>query len=982
MMNRIYRLVWNATQQAWIVAGEFSGACKKTKTVGTLLVIGCATISPLTQAACTNSSGATVATGAATAGSTLTCSGTTAGQYDINTPNVTLTNTGTLTGAGLLTYGLLYVSSTNGSGANIVNQGQAIWTDAQFGGGGTGTRAAFNVGAIYDNNWTSASFLNDTNGAITIDVSTLGASRTIAAVSASARQGSASVTNKGSITITSASTTASSSIAGMVGIGKNVQIYNSGTINLIASAGAATYGLLINTNILNGTGLIENSGSVVLSTSGNAYAVTLGNITSAPTSLTINNSGILAVTGGRSQAVIYLSAEVGSTPIVVNNTSTGVMQADDGAYSINFASAVARPVQITNAGTIVGAIRTRAGDDSYVQTSGSLKGSMNLGDGNNTVALSGGTITGNIITGTGDDTLSISGGSLSGSIFTGAGTDVVNLSGSADVSNTLQIDGGTGSTTVNIDGLAVKGFTGANDITNGINLTNIETINLGSGTDFTLLGNLFETAATDHTLNIASDATLEAGSGTGLYTIYGDVNNSGKVSLQDSTAGNQLTVTGDWTGSAGTVLLNTVLGGDDSLTDKLVISGSATGTTYVKVNNENGTGAQTLEGIEVISTGSSTSDAFVQSGRIVAGVYDYHLQQGTTSGSNMNNWYLTSSVTDAGSTTGYTPTLRPEIASYTANLAAANTLFNTRLHDRLGETRYTDVLTGEQKVTSLWLRSQGGRNSATMSDGQNKTTANRYVFQMGGDVAQGSTDGVNRLHLGVMGGYGNQHSSTHNSLTGYGSKGTLEGYSTGVYGTWFQNEVEKTGLYVDSWAQYNWFDNTVKGDGLSEEKYKSRGVTASVESGYTLHTGSYTTAQGMKNDFYLEPQVQLTWSGVKADDHTESNGTHVQGAGNGNLQTRVGTRLYMKGRSALDRETQREFEPFVEVNWIYNSQQYGTRMNGVSDSLRGTRNIGELKTGVEAKLSDNVNLWGSVGQQMGGSGYHDTQGVVGIKALF
>ena len=220
MMNRIYRLVWNATQQAWIVAGEFSGACKKTKTVGTLLVIGCATISPLTQAACTNSSGATVATGAATAGSTLTCSGTTAGQYDINTPNVTLTNTGTLTGAGLLTYGLLYVSSTNGSGANIVNQGQAIWTDAQYGGGGTGTRAAFNVGAIYDNNWTSASFLNDTNGAITIDVSTLGASRTIAAVSASARQGSASVTNKGSITITSASTTASSSIAGMYGTGK------------------------------------------------------------------------------------------------------------------------------------------------------------------------------------------------------------------------------------------------------------------------------------------------------------------------------------------------------------------------------------------------------------------------------------------------------------------------------------------------------------------------------------------------------------------------------------------------------------------------------------------------------------------------------------------------------------------------------------------------------------------------------------------
>ena len=30
-MNRIYRLVWNATQQAWVVAGEFCRTHKKTK---------------------------------------------------------------------------------------------------------------------------------------------------------------------------------------------------------------------------------------------------------------------------------------------------------------------------------------------------------------------------------------------------------------------------------------------------------------------------------------------------------------------------------------------------------------------------------------------------------------------------------------------------------------------------------------------------------------------------------------------------------------------------------------------------------------------------------------------------------------------------------------------------------------------------------------------------------------------------------------
>ncbi|TBM33301.1 autotransporter outer membrane beta-barrel domain-containing protein, partial [Hafnia paralvei] len=100
---------------------------------------------------------------------------------------------------------------------------------------------------------------------------------------------------------------------------------------------------------------------------------------------------------------------------------------------------------------------------------------------------------------------------------------------------------------------------------------------------------------------------------------------------------------------------------------------------------------------------------------------------------------------------------RPEGGSYIANLAAANTLFNTRLHDRLGETQYIDALTGEKKVTSLWLRQVGGHNNWRDSSGQLKTQSNSYVAQLGGDVAQWSTDGLNRGHLGLMTGYANSH---------------------------------------------------------------------------------------------------------------------------------------------------------------------------------------------------------------------------------
>ena len=103
-------------------------------------------------------------------------------------------------------------------------------------------------------------------------------------------------------------------------------------------------------------------------------------------------------------------------------------------------------------------------------------------------------------------------------------------------------------------------------------------------------------------------------------------------------------------GNNGNLFLDTVLGDDSSPTDKLVVSGSATGTTYVKVTNEGGTGARTLNGIELITTGSSTDDAFVQSGRIAAGAYDYSLVRGT--GSNSSNWYL-SNTTPTTPTTPY-----------------------------------------------------------------------------------------------------------------------------------------------------------------------------------------------------------------------------------------------------------------------------------------------------------------------------------------
>ncbi|HGY1227789.1 TPA: autotransporter outer membrane beta-barrel domain-containing protein [Citrobacter farmeri] len=482
--------------------------------------------------------------------------------------------------------------------------------------------------------------------------------------------------------------------------------------------------------------------------------------------------------------------------------------------------------------------------------------------------------------------------------------------------------------------------------------------------------------------------------------LTGNVTNSGNIILNNSatSAGNTLTIDGDYAGNGGSLSLGTVLGGDSSLTDKLVITGNATGTTYVQVSNENGSGALLHEGIKIIETGSSTAEAFVQRGRIVAGSYEYHVKQGTASGSDSNNWYLTS-LTDSpdpddssdvvdndrpapGDSSDAVNIYRPEGGSYASNLAAANTLFNTRLQDRQGGSWYTDPVTGERHMTSMWLRTSGGRNKSRMSDDQNTASSNRVVVQVGGSLIQGSANGTDSYQLGAMAGYGKQDNDIHNRLSGYGSRGEVSGYSAGLYGTWYQNAVDKTGLYVDSWVLYNWFDNTVKGDEIAQESYKSKGLTASLESGYAFHMGSFTTAGDMEGNVYLRPQAQVTWMGVKANDHTEKNGTRVQGQGDNNIQTRLGMRLYVNGKNATEKGTVREFEPFIEANWIHNTKQYGVRMNDTSTSLQGSRNVGEVKVGVEGRLTRDLSVWGNVAQQMGNNGFHDTSGVLGIKYQF
>ncbi|TKV11767.1 intestinal colonization autotransporter adhesin MisL [Citrobacter sp. wls615] len=510
----------------------------------------------------------------------------------------------------------------------------------------------------------------------------------------------------------------------------------------------------------------------------------------------------------------------------------------------------------------------------------------------------------------------------------------------------------------------------------------------------------------DATWNMTNSSTL-----TDLTLNSGAVVNFGHVGGEPWQT---LTINEDFTGNGGKLVFNTVLNDDASETNKLTVLGNTTGNAFVAVNNIGGTGAQTVEGIEIIEVAGNSDGTFEKASRIVAGAYDYNVVQ------KGSNWYLTSFIPAPpdpvdpvdpdpvdpdpvdpiipdpvdpdpidpvdpvipGPEEPHVPPVteqqyRPEAGSYLANNYAANTLFMTRLHDRLGETQYVDMLTGEKKVTSLWMRNVGAHTRFKDGSGQLKTQSNSYVLQLGGDLAQWSSDGLDRWHIGAMAGYANSQNRTQSSLTGYHSRGQITGYSVGLYGTWYANDADKTGTYVDTWALYNWFDNKVMGQEQAAEKYKSSGITASVEAGYSFKLG-----ESERNSYWLQPKAQVVWMDVQADSHREANGTRVKDDTDGNLMTRLGVKAFINGHNAIDDGKSREFQPFVEANWIHNTQTTSVKMDDVSNDMRGTKNIGELKVGVEGQITPRLNVWSNVAQQVGDKGYSDTRGMLGVKYNF
>ena len=503
-----------------------------------------------------------------------------------------------------------------------------------------------------------------------------------------------------------------------------------------------------------------------------------------------------------------------------------------------------------------------------------------------------------------------------------------------------------------------------------------------------------------------------------------------------------LTVEGDYHGEGALLAMNTVLGADDSLTDRLHVTGNTSGDTALAVNNVGGRGDYTANGILLVQVDGRSDGTFSQSGRVVGGQYEYFLHKGGRVTGEDGNWYLRSELPEIAPVDPVdpvgpvgpvdpvdpadpvepadpiapvdpvgpidpvepsdpvtvpvepviepvidpvtpvvepiadpapplplpAPVLRPEVGAYLANRAAATGMFQMTLHERMGEpelvTRAQDTRGG-----NAWARVTGEQVDQTMA-GQFDIDRDASALQIGADMARWGTE--SRGLFGVMLGMGQSKAVSTSDITGYAAVGKVRGNALGLYGTWYQHAEKNDGLYLDAWLQYGRFQNTVQGDGLQTERYRSFTGTASLEAGYAVALQRTDTRV-----LYIEPQLQIIANryGVIGGQHAEHTGTQVEADATAGITTRVGVRAYGHALAEGNR-----VQPFVAVNWWRNSGHAdGMVFDGEQVNGSAPRDIGEVKVGAQVRMSRHLSGWGEMKVQRGSQNFGNVGAQLGLK---
>ncbi|MHC1949560.1 autotransporter outer membrane beta-barrel domain-containing protein [Bradyrhizobium sp. UFLA06-06] len=765
-------------------------------------------------------------------------------------------------------------------------------------------------------------------------------------------------------------------------------VIQQGTFRLSGTAGSgnalATSNRVVDDAILD-LSLMSDANAHIQSLAGSsAGTVTLSAkdliITNAHDSFagTISGTGGLQLTGG-TLALSGVQAYSGATMITGGTlalTGAGDIAASsqviaNGTFSIAGLSGAGTSIQRLSGtgGVDLGAktLTITAANDTFAGVIGG-SGGLTLSGGTETLSGANGysgvtTISAGTLALTGAGSISNSSHVVANSAFdisglAGTSTSIQSLAGSGNVAlgaKTLTITNGSDTFAGAIGGTGGLALTGGTQTLSGTNsYSGATTVNGGT-----------LRAGAVNAFSAASAVT--AGAGTtidlnGFNQTIGGFSNAGTLQF-GTTPGTTLTVAGNYAGNGGTLLFNTVLGGDGSATDRLVAA-STSGTSTVRINNAGGGGgAQTADGIKLIDVTGASNGTFTLAGSyslqgqqaIVAGAYAYTLQKNGISTPADGDWYLRSSLVNPPSDPAapakpagplYQPGV-PLYENYAQVLLGMNAL--PSLQERVGN-RYWGGNGGPSEAmarmgvtpaaqadsswtqSAFWGRIEGGQTSLRPSN-TTGSTLNSDDFK-----AQAGLDGLalennyGRLIVGLTLQYG-LTTAYVNSFFGNG-RIRAEGTGVGATATWYGDN----GVYIDGQMQTMFYRGDLTSDLVGSMTHGNEGLgyAFSVEGGKRFTIG---------NGFSLTPQAQFAYSKVDFDGFTDRFGALVSLGNADSLLGRVG--LSLNHRKSWSDGARSDLYAIGNLHYEF---------------LDGT-NVDVAGTGV---ASANDRLWGSIG---GGGSY-------------
>lgn len=666
-------------------------------------------------------------------------------------------------------------------------------------------------------------------------------------------------------------------------------------------------------------------------------------VTSTSSNTIVHNFGTMTSTFGRD---VLLSA--GGTVI---NHSSGVMTAFSRTVFID-----GGPGIVVNAGTMTGNLGNTGsftielrGANSSVINSGIINGDVGFFASNDTFLMTAGKITGILKMGSG-------------------GNETATFQGVNDsnIGSISVIDGGGGG--------GDKLIFNHSQHSGGSEMINWETITLNNGSTLVLSSNLILGG-----LSVDKTATLNINSSTlfahnGLNTVIQAngafpalVNNAGSINLASPNANNSLTIRGNYAGLGGNLTLNSVLNGDNSPADKLVIDGingssSATGNTFVTIHNLGGAGALTTTNgilvVQAINNATTAPNTFTLSAPIRAGAYDYRLFRGGLNPNDpatMQDWFLRSTFISPNVPSILLPIIGPELSVYGSVLPTAMAIGRATvgtLHERIGDevNLLNDNSCDNQYMNGIWIRALGQHYKENYPGIANSSaSANITGLQLGVDVYRALTAN-NHLNLaGFYAAYTRANPSidgkiTNPQSTAYINVNTgsinLDSATGGVYWTHFWER----GAYVDLVAQAS----SYHGHAHSFRAFIPLNGTAtavSAELGYPIP---------IAQTWQIEPEIQLIYQRVKLDNTSDQFSAVSLGTSNGWVG-RIGTRV--KYTRQIDKYL---LQPYLRANlWSILSGNNADTVYANTTTIRTSNNNSwaQIGGGITVNITKMVSVY-------------------------